>query len=101
VLERASGAMFLNEKPPMSMIGGKCACFRAEMVRVSRHLPPTQEEYDAFMVGFRLGFPCAGDPPATIENAGNEHFRKGLQAGMKDFKRVPQELLDEQGRLKN
>jgi excisionase family DNA binding protein len=39
VLERASGAMFLNEKPPMSMIGGKCACLRAKMVDISGHLP--------------------------------------------------------------
>src|SRR6266446_10395701 len=39
VLERASGAMFLNEKPPMSMIQGKCACFRAKMVQIPGHLP--------------------------------------------------------------
>jgi len=39
VLERPSGAMFLNEKPPMSMLQGKCACLRAKTVEISGHLP--------------------------------------------------------------
>src|SRR5258706_2335002 len=43
VLESASGAMFLNEKPPMSMIQGKCACFRAKMVQIPGHLPLSRQ----------------------------------------------------------
>lgn len=45
VLERASGAMFLNEKPPMSMIQGKCACLRAKSVEISGHSPSTRPAF--------------------------------------------------------
>ena len=40
--ERASGAMFLNKKPSMCMIEGKCAGLRAKTVEVSGHLPLIQ-----------------------------------------------------------
>src|ERR1700694_1400720 len=41
--EARYGAAFPGNFVPMFKIGGKCACFRAKMVEISGHLPPSPQ----------------------------------------------------------
>jgi hypothetical protein len=48
----------------------------------------SQEEYDNYMTGYRLGHPLVGELPITVEHPDNADFQRGLAAGMRDFKRA-------------
>ena len=48
----------------------------------------TQEECEQYMMGFRLGVPLEGEPPATIPDANTASFQRGLQAGQSAFERA-------------
>jgi hypothetical protein len=46
----------------------------------------SQEDYEQFMQGFRLGFPLIGDPPIPMSD--NPHFQRGLTAGRASFEKA-------------
>lgn len=41
----------------------------------------TQEDYEQFMLGFRLGYPVEGDAPPTVPDTDNAAFQLGLAQG--------------------
>jgi hypothetical protein len=56
---------------------------------------PTEEEYQNYMAGYRLGFPVEEDQPAILRIDPNEPlFRRGLTDGMRTYQEN-QEFLAE------
>lgn len=48
----------------------------------------SQEEYEQYMMGFRLGFPVEDDPPPIIPDEDNVAFQRGLADGQREFQQA-------------
>ncbi len=62
----------------------------------------SQEEYEQYMIGYRLGYPLVGEPPITVPTLGNPMFQRGLREGHAAFEQAgrPQIFYEGVNRMK-
>jgi hypothetical protein len=66
-----------------------CIPLHIQIIPPVQTLPEySQEEYELYMTGFRLGHPLVGEPSVVVSAPDHPAFQRGLRAGHKAFRRA-------------
>ncbi len=91
-------------KQAMGILGtiGKALLAVYDDLRLEPEIMQTysQEEYEQYMIGYRLGYPLVGEPSVTVPAPSNPMFQRGLREGHAAFEQAGQPQISYENRMK-